>query len=382
MVETISLGYDYWDMRSPKTWCRAHFDHCKRDVPAVADAFRECQAAGMTEGQIIDMLVRIYRPARMFRGGWMKDYNLCIGIVGGRGSGKSCSAAALACLDYLLDGLPVWSNMDVRIIVRYHGLEKTYATIDLEKIDLLRLDTEYAGGLWLIDEVNVDISEARRAMSKRATVFSHVLQELRKKKMSLIYTVQSEEWVDTRLRWQTDFYVTCRDLFTMNHQGHPGERSWWKVYDMSGLILGESPQKQSEVSDFIVWEGSFWLKPWWEAYNSFELQGVDDSSLDKMPTDRLSATVVIGDSPHLAKLKAEMSLPAQISERVHSLGMPEIASTDVWKAFNITDRGEQTRIGTALREHYGWLSRESGGRKYYIIPQHAPGREEFPLENT
>lgn len=193
-----------------------------------------------------------------------------IGFIGPRGSMKSLSASAMTIIDYLVPGYNVWSNMNINWGVDYLGQKLLYNTQDLNKHKMMNFNL--SNGLVFIDEINLEFSEARRSMTKQNLTFNKLLQQIRKKQINLIYTVQSELWIDNRLRWQTDIFIKCEDT-RMRAGGNRlpyefGEIGVWTVFDMSGMLgAGSYYHTQRPVKTF-----KFYGKQWWNTFDTFETQ--------------------------------------------------------------------------------------------------------------
>lgn len=152
-----------------------------------------------------------------------------------------------------------------------------YKSEDLDKAALLNLDIE-GDILAIVDEVNLEFSEARRALTNRNLIFNKLLQQLRKKRLDLIYTVQNEMWVDLRLRWQTDFFILTKDI-KLKPGGISlpfafGEIAEWSVYDMPGY-LGRGSFQQTLRPAIVT---NFLGKKWWGTFDTNQLQAEDELS--------------------------------------------------------------------------------------------------------
>jgi len=165
--------------------------------------------------------------------------------------------------------------MDIGIALQLKNGLKELKSVPFDKLELVDLDEVYKNGLIFIDEVNIEIAEARRAMKQENIMFSYILQELRKRHLNIIWTAQNEGWVDDRLRFQTDILIKCKDVSPNNE---PGQYSLWKAYDMSGMIREDLPHEKAKVPFYT---GVSFNKPWWNSYNTWQLQGAERVAEEK-----------------------------------------------------------------------------------------------------
>ena len=200
----------------------------------------------------------------------LKKQSIIIGLIGPRGGGKSVGGARLTILDYMLAGYNVWSNMEIGVNVQMNSHTKELRSKSLNKLELGELDAVYNNGLLFVDEVNAYIADARRSMSEESLAFSYILQQIRKRKLNIIWTAQSEAHCDERLRWQTDIYIVCNDVSVTKRNCGIGELSSWKAYDVHGLVTGQLNKNP------VFYQGVIWNKPWWNSFSTWKLQGADE----------------------------------------------------------------------------------------------------------
>lgn len=180
-----------------------------------------------------------------------------IGAIGDRGGGKSAATSTWGFINFMLDDLPVWSNMEISFGIQVGneivkeatgGLVKTggmvvYKSLPLDKVALLRLDDTYRNGCLVIEEINVQFANARRFMANTNIDFNEVCQQLRKFNTSLAYNVIDEMFVDSQLRALTDVFIKTYDkAFELNniiHETAKGNDFSWRVYPWTGYFAGE-----------------------------------------------------------------------------------------------------------------------------------------------
>lgn len=216
-----------------------------------------------------------------------------LGTVGDRGGGKSGSDAVISIVDFLIRGLPVWSNMyiscDIQVedqIAQGYGLNSGgvvhYESLPIEKDKLLKLDETYRKGCLVIEEINVQFSNVRRFMSNTNLEANELYQQLRKFETSLIYNVIDEMFVDPQLRALTDIFIrtydTAFDLDALTRKKKTGLDFCWQTYAYSGYLNGEQGRyavtKKSEKSYFK-------FAPWRGVYDSMRHQERGVYSLNK-----------------------------------------------------------------------------------------------------
>lgn len=260
----------------------------------------------------------------------LRNRALVIGVVGPRGSGKSVHTARMTCSDYLLKNKKVWANMDIGFTLLNGGKPVDVHTLNFDKMSLVDLDTMYDDGCLVIEEANVTLMEARRAMREENLKSSYLLQQLRKRRMNMIWNAQSEMHVDDRLRFQTDIFVKCADLSLMpgHHHAGAGELSLIKYYDYSGQVTGKVSVEKGWMNPF--WQGIVWNKPWWNTFSTWQLQGIEEAVSQKE-----------GAIPPNGEEILEF-----IQQNQHD--KTKLRLRNIWNNFDITDHRLRTWIGKWL----------------------------------
>lgn len=265
----------------------------------------------------------------------LEKQSIIIGLIGPRGGGKSVGGARITILDYMMAGYDVWSNMEIGIGVQVNGHVKELRSKPLDKMELGELDTVYNNGLVFVDEVNAYIADSRRCMSEEALSFSYILQQIRKRKLNIIWTAQSEAHCDERLRWQTDIYIVCNDVSVSRRGCGIGELSLWKAYDAHGLVTGQ-------LQNPVFYQGIIWNKPWWNSFSTWQLQGGDDYD------DRL-------------KQKAD-----EIAEVVR--GKASISTEYIYSIFDIDNKKMLEALNKLLQKR--GIIKSLNGRRYMTIAEY------------
>lgn len=337
------------------------------------DIYDLCQRSGCSEGQTIDMLLKYMHWQRILKCKHLAKLSIVFGLIGPRGSGKSVGAVQYAVIDYLLAGKTVWSNMDIELNVRYRDCNKVFRSEPWEKaalMDINDFETKYSNGLILIDELNIVMGDARRSMSNAALWFSYMLQEVRKRQINICYTLQSEDWADSRMRWQTDFYAACLDLALLrqtNQEHDLGRKSRWRMHDMSGLVTGEIQHAEGYDRNKVASYGDFfvWNTPFWGVYNSGQIQRYEkyDPTKANISEDKLTI-----DEVTFRRLTAGYSVIPELVVKLLDLKSQRVLRSDVWQILQVSDRADQTKIGGLLHSLGCEDFRASDGQRGYILP--------------
>lgn len=277
----------------------------------------------------------------------LKNRSLIIGFVGARGSGKSVGAARTVIMDYMLAGKQVWSNMEIGFNLGENGQKIPIVSKPLDTLSLVELDKVYANGLLYVDEVNL-LAEARRAMSQENLMFSYILQQLRKRRLTIIWSAQSELHCEDRLRFQTDIFIMCEDVSIKKQNCGIGELSLWKAYDFSGVIKGRTPRKSD---DALFYQGVQWNKPWWNTYNTWQLQDLRTGVKEPI------------ENPLDIEARG---IAAKIAEYMRDNEILRLNKDKLWMLFKVAKHELRTKVGMFLPE-YGIFN--SCDRHSYLLDQ-------------
>jgi len=304
---------------------------------------------------------------RLFRVGDYENLPLCLGFVGSRGSGKTAGAVATVCLDFLFRGLPAYSNVPIAVRVKYKDAEKLFQSEPLNKLNMLDLSEGYQNGVVLLDEVNMEAGDATRATSGANLALSYAVQQIRKRQLSLIWTCQGFMWVDNRLRWQLDYCIVCADTYLTKKDSakYIGEKSTWRSHDLSGITGSydfDYTLKHKWVSDFKVWQGDVYVRPWWFVYNTWELLGQEDYVAAYRENKALKAS-------RTYELPEGWQLPEDVlASQLKEAGVVRIYASEIWKANDIeNDRSARTKVGRAMKRAGYVRRRDSQGYYYELI---------------
>lgn len=340
-------------------------------LPDIELVYQQLRGDGKDEADIIQDLIDIYLKVKIFRAGHFNKLQLVLGLIGPRGSGKTVGMVAIGSLEWLLRGEQVWSNVPFAIKVTYGDCKRVYSSMPLEQLDLLDLAGGLRGGLAIVDEANMTFAEAGRAMSGANLDFGYAIQQLRKRGLSVIWTCQGWGWIDNRLRWQTDLVISCRDSFlTDSHSEGIGARSKWIVSDLSsmtGQFGSDYAESHRFISQFEVWRGEFWNKPFWAAYDTDQLQG-GEGYVQQYKLAKAGKTKQFEKQLVEARQRPEQEIVAGLLEQ----GITEFYSSELWQKYGITDRRTQTIIGTLLKDYFDKKETRQGSL-YTLKPLNLPG---------
>jgi len=281
----------------------------------------------------------------------LRSKSIVVGFIGARGSGKSVNAAKTVLLSGLLKGKRVWSNMEVAVNACLADKQVSLQTEHFSKLRLKDLDTTYSNGFVYIDEINMEIAEARRAQANVNLESNYFVQQLRKRKLNFVWSAQSEMHVDSRLRWQTDIFVKCTDI---SKPHGPGELSRLEYYDYSGMVKHKMPAS----SNAAMFKTSTVLnKPWWWIYDTFKLQGMEDSEegqVEEMKIDPVQPLI--------------LQIVSEVEDLIDNTDVG-IRSDDIWRRYQIWDLTMQQKIARALNARGIRRNRQYG--KYERVVDYA-----------
>lgn len=375
-MNTFEINKGYFRVLDGKTAYNLHVDDNRdySNLPEPEYIYLKCQDKGLPGDRTIDVMLKFIHRRRIFKGDWLGDLDLCIALIGPRGSGKSVGATGIAVLDGLLAGRRVISNMPIAVKVRYKDCEKVFQTEDLDAammLDINEFNDNYFNCMIVVDEANVFIADSYRSTSNQSLFFSYILQQMRHRQLDFIFTTQNEAWQTSRVRFQTDFYVRCRDE-AMLVEGKPkkediGRKSRWELFDMSGLVTGDvlsTDFRSNKVPPYN--ELTFWNVPFWNCYSTELMQRRDKFNLAQKQADDTTF-----DESHLKAIAERYNVPSQAILQAVNMGIERIQKSELWEMFGIPgDRSKQIKIGRILSE-LGCKTIHGTNEYEYIFPTQA-----------
>jgi hypothetical protein len=145
-----------------------------------------------------------------------------------------------------------------------------YESDDIDKDALLDLDERYRRACLVIEEINVEYSNVRRAMSNTNIDFNQVSQQLRHFETSLLYNVINEMFIDPQLRTLTDVFVktsdTAFDADSLVNKKPRGVDFKWLITPTSGYLRGEQGKYKMMPPAYLHFE------PWHGIYDTLQTQ--------------------------------------------------------------------------------------------------------------
>jgi hypothetical protein len=190
-----------------------------------------------------------------------EDISLFVVVVGNRGGGKTLLLTQLAREKLWLAGqilklreltgkkryLPkrkttVFTSYPIK---DFHS-EDAGCDLHFEKLDVNRLiawKPEYENCYVIFDEIGL-MADRQDWHSPSAKLLNAGIQVMRHRNISFLCSIQSLQWLNSRMQWQTDIIVKCRDAsYTPWGRGNhvqPGEVINTIWLDKSGVMTGTS----------------------------------------------------------------------------------------------------------------------------------------------
>jgi len=334
------------------------------DQPSIDQVYDACVRLGWSAEQTIRILLKLYWGLHFVRYGYLAEKVLTIGFIGYRGSGKSASATALLINDWLIQGKRVWSNTPIAVKIKYRDAEIVLSSEPLPKLELLEMDEDFHDGCVFIDEVNMEIAESSRYMSGTNLAFSYMVQQMRKRDLSVVWTAQQWNSVDSRLRWQSDFIVWCQDSFFTGSEYPPGWFSTWRIMDISGMsgqIDFEQSIRMHYLLDLQINLGRCFIRPYWGCYNTTQLQGLGEYS--KKVLEKQNQTV--NDPP--INIEPE-NLGAFLDKCEADNAGAVLYKKELWTEYGITgSHADKVRLGSMISNRQWGKGRDTRGR-FWVVP--------------
>ena len=304
-----------------------------------------------------------------------------IGIFALPGGGKSTLLAIVSMLDFMVQNEPCWSNILIKYIFGIsdevagkYGLKGGKAEYVAQRLDMqkmFRMDKTYRGGLYAIDEINVNIADARKTQTNVNFYFDQVDQQLRKDRNGFIYTTIHEMWVDPRVRDITDLMIKCKDtartpegLASKKQEGVDIE--FW-VYPMTDYLTGHTYAETGEKL------GPYYLhaKQWWGIFDTFQKQATGQ----KYARDifKSTAPLEVGENQMAIEEYSKWGWLYEKIRDLHEEGVEEITSQEMWQYLEPFPLGISKALIARQLHSMGITTKGNGTPRSplrYTIPQY------------
>jgi hypothetical protein len=157
----------------------------------------------------------------------------------------------------------IWTNYPVKALWKPPNHHKAVLLnplpLDVEKIITWHPDIH--DGIIFWDEID-QVADRQDWMSTVAKLLTAGIQVIRHRNLSLIASIQSINWLNSRLQWQADVIIKCRDLaFTpwgKEQRLQPGEVANTTWIDKSGIMTGYSFEETGQVYPLQFFGKRYW----------------------------------------------------------------------------------------------------------------------------
>lgn len=302
---------------------------------------------------------------------WDPDLEeVVVGITGPRGGGKTILAAYIASIHHLIREQPVRSNLPIYVPLHNDHDGVLFKSEDLDTMQLFTLSQELTHGAVLIDELNLWFS-ARRSMTKKNELFNDIMQQVRKRALSLIYTVQSEMWVDPYLRFQTDMFMKLFDLrFSQWGKEQNVRRGIWfdvLIEDWSGCLTGHRYYEQQAPLKV-----TFYGPPVWRIVDSYQQQDVFEA-MANIQVDQPKMQIAVGRDEEVEQISQKYGWVFDTIETLRNNGTHIIDRDDLWATLGVETNQQKIDIGKVLGYAGVRKRAKANGRyNYYLTPDWSP----------
>lgn len=298
-----------------------------------------------------------------------RDLGYCYVLTGARGSGKTLFMSYLG-IEAMAKGHNVWSNYKIHWeLPKLGGGFRHLESQPLDMNALFRFDKDLNQGYVLVDEINLWCS-ARRSMAVANRLLNSVLQLMRKRRLTFIFTTQNFKWLDNQLRFQTDVHIMCRDQYFL-HPGElrKGERITLVFQDMSGVKTGQSALEWGETPRNTR-TCTFYGQRFWGSYNTWEeFDVVEAGRRIRMLND--VNVLDFREGKELDDPMDSMSFKGKVGHLLEVVtlgGHKQMSSQEMQDYF--ADCGlkmDSRKLGKALREQ-GWRYKQTRKGNFYVAP--------------
>jgi hypothetical protein len=202
------------------------------------------------------------------------DVEYVIAYVGSRGSGKSL-ALSWSALMAMIGGMECHSNIPILAGGDDYN-EGILEATPLNTLELFSFSERMKNAYLVIDEFQM-FAASKDTMTNKSRLFGWLGQQIRKRGLTIGYSVQDIKWIDGNWQYQTDIIVQCRDLYHTpwgrEHGLGRGEEIHLAYWDKSGKKTG----MQYQATGRPFYECNLYSKPVWDWYDSFAHIGMDEA---------------------------------------------------------------------------------------------------------
>lgn len=315
--------------------------------------------------------------------------DLIMGFIGERGGGKSGSAAVEAIVDFGMEGIPIFSNMKISCDIEIsdetarkyglsHGGVARYRSLPLDLPRLLRFDEIFRGSLIFIDEINIEVSEARRSQTNTNLFSNRLAQELRHLEAGMLFTCISEMAIDNRIRDIVDSFTKSEETAYYEENirvGKPiGVDFKWSTYLMNRCFNGHTYAETHRPEKDVI----FHFKPWRGIYDDKEFQGQGMTkygvNMKDFNEEDMAMSLQTSESPKVAQHDREWGWFGPLLVKMFESGRTYYPANEIWNDPEVKrHRIAPGKMSRYLLDAHGIPTvRDSfnGGRKqtYYVLP--------------
>ena len=338
-------------------------------VSGEATAIQETQAPSLELiiAKTVGSLLRVHHLNR----------DVIIGWIGPRGGGKSVGAATTGAIDWGCEGDVIRSNMsvawDIEVnenVAALYGASPGvvhYESKELNKHKLLTFHPDYFRDVFIIDEINEWLADARRTMSTQNLLADDVAQMLRKNESPLFYTCIHEMFVDSRIRDMTDLFIKTEDTALTEHglrnKQQQGIKFRWMLYFMSKKFTGHTYSETNKPVGPIDING----RMLWDIINTRQRQAREkyrpEDYAEELPID-------ISSDPQIVKEISKWGWLTDALLTLHNNGVKDMEDIELWEYLRLKERNiSPSVVGVKLRE------------LNIIKYPGRPGRSNYPIED-
>ncbi len=300
--------------------------------------------------------------------------DVIIGWIGPRGGGKSLGAAITGALDYGIEGDIIRSNMqiawDIPVGDELAGLygipggNVHYQSEDLDKHKFLTFHPDYFRAVFVIDEINLWLADARRAMAQQNLLADDVAQQLRKWESPLFYTCIHEMFVDSRIRDMTDLFIKTEDTALtedgLRSKQRQGITFQWFLYPMTKKFTGHTYQETKHAIGPLDLNG----EALWGIIDTKQRQErkkyIPVESSERVPISLTEDPVVFEERSKWGWLYEKILA-------LHQQGIPELEDAVLWEYLELKQRGIKPHVVGGQLKQMG-IERRPGRTGHYMYP--------------